>query len=379
MRRLATLAHQVATIQRQATALITSRALATIQRAWDVITWNENLHPRGPNGRFIGGAGLQAERELFHMGRAFKAFQAQTEHLSDAAHHAAEAKVAWRGTTGLKAVQTRQGVLRQQADTEARTLPLDAATIQQLRYLRDQYRLIALQANRPPATVRRMQDEAAVIDRYLKRAGVPLTETTPVSPATLAGIRQQIDTGLAKEATVVPPAPEQAATAAPGLVTSARTPRTLGTSTTPALGLTPPTTEELAAHREQSGTTGMLAQRWPQFWRGIRNNPRSAIGDGAILAPQPTSLARQPVAEGERRAASPIYRRLMEDGEVTFRTHDGQMLTMRHRYHLGSQYLVYDVFVGNATQPAKGYGTLTRTRWTNQDAFDFIEQQAAAG
>jgi hypothetical protein len=80
---LSTLALRVADITRQATALITTLAVAAVQRAFTMIEWDEGKHPRGPNGKFIGGAGLQAEREAYHAGRAIEHFKSLAKHMNE--------------------------------------------------------------------------------------------------------------------------------------------------------------------------------------------------------------------------------------------------------------------------------------------------------
>lgn len=365
-----TLAMRVAQLQRRVAAYITSIATAQIQRAWNQLEWDENQHPRGPNGRFIGGSGLRAEREAYHLGHALKGFERQHEHSSPEERKAAADRLTWRGHTGLKAIQAHLGELRHQAQDGVHALaPHDLALLQHLRQV---YLERTVQANIPTATQKRIGREIAVIDRYLKQHDGPLP-TPAISKAEDALIRQQVAEGIAKEAQMQPPK-IQGATPAQNLVTSVpQTPTIAGMprTTSPAPGLTPLTDADLAAMREKGGGTPILAREWPRFWRMVQGNPRSKIGDGAILAPAPLLNRKDAMAEMARRNSDPLYKALMETGEVTFQAKDGESLTVRRRWHLGSQKALYELFSGDNREP---YPAFTKSMVNAQSVYDFLEQ-----
>lgn len=372
---LPSLALRVAVIRRQAQVLITSLAQTTVQRAFNQLEWDENLHPRGAHGRFIGTGGMQAEREAHHLEHAMKAFERKMSGMSEAERQRAEAALTWRGHTGKHAILAHHSALRHAADAAARALLHDTESLHELRLLRNEYHLRLAQDTLPDASRQRLQREIAVMDRLLARANIATSGPARVPDEEARAIRRQIDQGLKQET----PPPTQTTTTHHGPLATGAIP----IETTDALGVSPPTAEELAAMRERGGTQATYAREWAQFRLRLQREPRSAIGDGAYLAPRPHVTDRGAAAdtERERRSESALYRTLMEQGEVTFTNRYGQTLTLRRRWNLTRQQVVYDLFVGNNTKPASGYANLMqgegRGRWSADNIFAFLHEQSA--
>lgn len=145
-------------------------------------------------------------------------------------------------------------------------------------------------------------------------------------------------------------------------------------------GLTPP--KMTATNLAGEPIKGVYAKpSYAGFLERIQGNPRSKIGDGAILAPMTSVDREHRAAEDARRAGNPIYKTLMTKGEVTYHNiaSDGPKtatITLRRRYHLDLAAPVYDVFMGNSKRPAKDFANLM---WSPErvDAFIFTTAQDA--
>lgn len=364
---LPTLALRVAVIRRQAQALITSLATASVQRAFTMIEWDENKHPRGPNGKFIGGAGLQAERDAFHLGRAKAHFARATQGLSETEAAKRDAHFTYRYRTdealrGVTAVARMQRIMQQRAQAGAAETAHDPIEAHRLAYLRQAYATALERTDLPDETRMRLMRESSVIDRYLQRLDTP-GDATRLPAAEKAAIDAQLAQTLAKERTnaeaVTPATPT-----APITSTSTPLPIYDVTRTITLLGVERPDVTGVGGH------TGYNEATFAAFWRHISGNPRSAIDARIVLAPQVDLPRKNKLAEQARRDSSPIYKTMMEKGEVSWDGKDGHTYLLRRRYNLLTQLVNYDLFVDGKTQPSP-YANL---QWQNQQAYDLIQQ-----
>jgi hypothetical protein len=202
---LSLLAQRVADLRRQLTATLTTLAEATLIRAFNALEWDENQHPRGANGKFIGGDGLHAERELAHLNHGLKTFDARTKTLDPAVVQQAKERMTWRGGyKGYRDVRMQATTdLITKAENGARSTAVDRMDLMRLAYLRNLYLRAAAKATISAAAKARLRDEVAIIDRYTKRFGRLLKPTDamklPADERTI--LDAQVHDAIARDAT----------------------------------------------------------------------------------------------------------------------------------------------------------------------------------
>ena len=204
---LPTLALRIADITRQATALIVALVTADIQRSWAMVEWDENLHPRGSNGKFIGGSGLQAEREAYHAEHAIARFNkaADAMHLQGALReHAAKAfhLLLHNGQDiqSIAALHAHHEAMTRQAAEQARWDTRDREESHRLVYLRTKYAsALKFDTTLSAYSRGRLQREIDIIDRYLARMWIPAPVRLRLPADQKASIRAQVQQGIAAD------------------------------------------------------------------------------------------------------------------------------------------------------------------------------------
>ena len=170
--------------------------LPTLTRAFNQLSWDENLHPRGAGGKFIGGAGLSTAREAQHLEKALKGFDVWAKTQPAEAVAAAKAGITWRGVKGYDAMHQHVGHLRYDAVQQGKQGDRTESH-HEMAALREYYR--RRQSSSPKvshAAYERLQREIGVLDSHMKSLGMN-PEYFKGRPIPLgADIKQQVEDGI---------------------------------------------------------------------------------------------------------------------------------------------------------------------------------------
>jgi hypothetical protein len=202
---------RVAAVTRQSAAY-QSLLLPSFTRLFNQLEWDEGLHPRGANGKFIGGSGLQAEREAHHLSAALKAFDAaaKTAPIEEVADR--KARMTWRGVKGYAAIKVHLANLQAHAKLKGSTLAHRPADLVALNDLHQYYQRRLTQKpghveqgqstvakaslkDNPNAKSRLMR-EMAIIERHMAHAGATPQRSYGIHP----DLVRQIEEGIAQDA-----------------------------------------------------------------------------------------------------------------------------------------------------------------------------------
>ena len=193
--RLAILRLRVADLQRW-------MQLPTLTRAFNQLEWDENLHPRGAGGKFVGGAGLAKALEVVHLEKALKGLDIWAKTQSAETVAAAKARITWRGVKGYDALQARLGHLRYDAMQLGKAAQhANPSHTRELLELREYYRRRQIGAHMNPAAFERMSRTVKALDQHLTDLGEKPDAFKGRAVRMDPDIVAQIEKGIAADAT----------------------------------------------------------------------------------------------------------------------------------------------------------------------------------